>query len=124
MELISERVSNSLKLLRKEAGHLSQAEAAKRIGATQQTWGNWEARRSVPEQAAWTRICDAYGKDLAWFFMDHSEPIEIVRGPLVEKFRSFLSLFGPGGNGLQDVKRMGIPMRPKTSPRLRPGFSC
>ena len=92
MELISERVSKSLKALRTEL-RLSQKEAGERIGVPQQTWGNWESGRSVPEQSNWTRICEAFSKDLAWFFLTHDEPTEIVRGAEAEAFRAFQRMF-------------------------------
>lgn len=128
MTLITSRVSRSFKVLRRELGDvkpITQQELAERIGVPQQSLANWESGRSVPKKSEWDSICSKTGKDLGWFFLNHSEPVEIIRGPAVEAFRAFERwLSAMGGNGFGDVKRMGIPMRPKTSPRLRPGFSC
>lgn len=94
--LITARVSNSFKMLRRELGGvkpITQQELADKLGVPQQSLANWESRRSVPEKTQWDKICVKTGKDLGWYFLDHTEPIEIVRGSEAEAFRTFQQMF-------------------------------
>lgn len=96
MAIVTDRISRNLLTLRKQMG-LTQKQFADKLGTKQTTYAHWEKGGSVPDKDMWDLICSSTGKDVAWFYVDHTEPTEIITGPEVEAFRAFTKMLGAMG---------------------------
>ena len=57
-----------------EEFHTTPYAVSKKAGISQPTLSDWKLGKSEPKRRTLEKICEAYGKDLSYFYMDDDKP--------------------------------------------------